>query len=75
MGRRLDVPHNVKMSSIKFVPTSEWRVSLCTEECAERTWERDSGIPLVSAAMTAAAMSAAAGTSAATGTHTAAAAV
>jgi len=48
VGRRLDVPHNVKMTGIKFVPTSEWRVSLRIEECAERTWERDSGAPLVS---------------------------
>ncbi|MBO5319961.1 MAG: hypothetical protein J6B01_09185 [Ruminococcus sp.] len=31
------------MIDIKFVPTSEWRVSLRTEECAERTWEREQG--------------------------------
>ena len=35
------------MTGIKFVPTSERRVSFRTEECAERTWERDSGAPLV----------------------------
>ncbi|MBR6623223.1 MAG: hypothetical protein IKK91_04910 [Ruminococcus sp.] len=31
------------MFGIKFVPTSERRVSLRTEECAERTWEREQG--------------------------------
>ena len=43
------VPYNwlFEMFCIKFVPTSEWRVQLRTEECAERTWERDSGAPLV----------------------------
>ena len=35
------------MTGIKFVPTSEMRVSLRTEECAERIWERGSGAPLV----------------------------
>mgnify|MGYP003501871573 CR=1 FL=1 len=34
---------NKKMIDIKFVPTSEMRVSLRTEECAERTWEREQG--------------------------------
>ena len=39
--------HAVKMTGIKFVPTSEWRVQCRTEECAERTWERGTGAPLV----------------------------
>ncbi|MBQ4534332.1 MAG: hypothetical protein IJA18_03955 [Ruminococcus sp.] len=29
------------MYGIKFVPTSEWQVQRRTEECAERTWERE----------------------------------
>ena len=37
----------IKITGIKFVPTSEWQVLHRTEECAERTWERDSGAPLV----------------------------
>jgi len=37
----------LKMIGIKFVPTSEWRVQHRTEECAERTWERETGAPLV----------------------------
>ncbi|MBR6622835.1 MAG: hypothetical protein IKK91_02890 [Ruminococcus sp.] len=35
------------MIGIKFVPTSEWQVLHRTEECAERTWERGTGAPLV----------------------------
>ncbi len=35
------------MTGIKFVPTSEWQVLHRTEECAERTWDRVSGAPLV----------------------------
>ncbi|MBQ4535013.1 MAG: hypothetical protein IJA18_07410 [Ruminococcus sp.] len=31
------------MTGIKFVPTSEWQVQQRTEECAERTWEREQG--------------------------------
>ena len=44
-GRRDAVPYNwlFEMFCIKFVPTSEMRVSLRTEECAERTWEREQG--------------------------------
>ncbi len=44
---------NKKMFGIKFVPTSERRVSLRTEECAERTWERGTGAPLVPLDLTA----------------------
>ncbi len=46
---RCAVPYNwlFEMFCIKFVPTSEWRVQLRTEECAERTWERGTGAPLV----------------------------
>ena len=33
----------IKMTGIKFVPTSEWQVLHRTEECAERTWERGQG--------------------------------
>ncbi|MBQ4533797.1 MAG: hypothetical protein IJA18_01215 [Ruminococcus sp.] len=35
------------MFCIKFVSMSEWRVQHRTEECAERTWERETGAPLV----------------------------
>ena len=37
----------IKMTGIKIVPTSEWQVLHRTEECAERTWDRVSGAPLV----------------------------
>ena len=41
----------IKMIGIKFVPTSEWQVLHRTEECAERTWDRVSGAPLVPLAL------------------------